>query len=115
MEREPLKTDNETPCRRCGHCCMTLFLALQNVPVDADTQEIGRWAHLHGCEPHRYRDGSLAIRVPLVCRWLELDEPTGRYRCRDYEHRPNVCRQYLCKAAKDDLVCELTRQHGTRI
>lgn len=94
---------------------MTLFLALQNVPADDDKLEIGRWAHLHNCEPYRYRDGSLAIRAPLVCRWLELDEETGLYRCRDYEHRPKVCREYLCNRAKDRFIGNLAKRHGIAV
>jgi Fe-S-cluster containining protein len=84
----------EWTCRQCGRCCMTLFIALRNVPADGDEQELARWMALHHCEPMRYADGSLAVQVPLVCQWLEHDGE--RYRCRDYEHRPRVCREYQC-------------------
>lgn len=30
------ETNGQLNCLRCGHCCMTLFLALANILADAD-------------------------------------------------------------------------------
>lgn len=106
------ETNSQLNCLRCGHCCMTLFLALANVPADKDEHEIGRWAQLHGCDAMRYGDGSLAIRVPHVCTWLQFDPEKGAYECKDYEHRPQVCREYVCKRVMDAVVVDLAKTNG---
>ncbi len=97
-------------CERCGHCCMTAFMAQDNIPIDKDEKEIGRWLYLHHCDVMKYpspKGDVLAVRIPLVCKWLEYDEEAGCYRCKEYEHRPIVCRQYFCKRAKETAIKEL--------
>jgi len=94
------KAGKNKGCQRCGNCCTTLTIAMNNVAADADAQELGRWAALHRCDPLRFPSGCLAVRVPLVCRWLEFDGT--HYRCHDYEHRPQICRDYQCDRAKGD-------------
>lgn len=99
-------------CQRCGHCCMTAFLALNNVPISKDRKEIARYFSLHHCEPMIYpadNGAVLALKIPLVCKWLEYDEEKKVYRCKDYEHRPVVCREYFCKRAMDTRVTELAK------
>ena len=91
---------------------MTAFMAQVNIPVDKDEKEIGRWLFLHHCEPMRYKTPQgdvLAVNIPLVCKWLEYDEIEGKYRCKDYENRPVVCREYFCKRAIDEIVQELAK------
>jgi Fe-S-cluster containining protein len=87
----------DSTCQRCGYCCMTAFLTLENVPIGQDDKEIAQWLDLHHCEPMDYQGRCLAVKIPLVCAWLQFDPEKGFYRCADYEHRPVLCREYQCQ------------------
>lgn len=103
---------NDGICERCGHCCMTAFLAQANILISDDKKEIGRWLALHHCEVFKYKIGEhevLACKIPLVCKWLEFDEKNGCFKCKDYEHRPVVCREYYCKRVIDKKIRELSK------
>lgn len=92
-------------CLRSGECCKSVYFVLENIPVNEDKREIGRWASYHpGVQVMRHRkDGVdyLAIKVPSDCMFLTKDEK-GLYGCAVYESRPQICKEYLCQAAKDD-------------
>jgi len=93
-------------CQRCGQCCMSAFMAMDNRPIGEDEKEIAKYIKLHHCEPMRYQTPKgdvLAIKIPLVCAWLEFDEDKQCYRCKDYEHRPQVCREYFCKRCNPEV------------
>lgn len=94
---------------------MTAFLALENVPIEKDKKEIGRWLSLHHCEPMSYPTSEgvvLAAKIPLVCKWLEYDKEKNCFKCKDYEHRPVVCRDYFCPKTKESTIAELVKEHG---
>ena len=86
-------------CNRCGKCCKSTFFALCDVPVNKDTREIGRWASYHGVKTMKYPiDGIdyLAVSLPNPCQFLE--EKDGKCSCIIYDKRPQVCKDYWCKA-----------------
>lgn len=92
-------------CKRCGQCCSSAFLAMDNRPIGKDPKELARYYKLHHCEPMSYptpKGAVFAIKIPLVCSWLEWDQ-NGKARCKDYEHRPVVCREYFCHRCRPDL------------
>ena len=85
---------------RCGLCCLTAFMAMHNNPIGQDEKELARWLKLHRCEPMRYptsKGDVLAVKIPLVCEWLDFDSEQGKYFCKDYENRPVICKEYFCK------------------
>lgn len=93
-------------CQRCGQCCMSVFLAMDNRPIDDDPKEFAKYYQLHHCQPMRYptpKGDVFAIKIPLVCDWLIFDEDNNCYKCKDYEHRPVVCREYFCKRCNPDI------------
>lgn len=100
-------------CKRCGKCCSSFFLALDNIPIDQDEKEIARLASYHGCEPMEY-NGKLAIKVPNPCKHLSWDED-GKAVCLIYENRPIVCREYFCQKAIKAGIVDLVKEHGVRI
>lgn len=82
---------------------MSAFFAMDNRPIDSDDKEIAKYISLHHCEPMRYptpKGDVLAVKIPLVCKWLVFDEEKGFYKCKDYENRPVVCREYFCHRCK---------------
>lgn len=91
---------------------MTAFMALENIQIGRDAKEVTTWFRLHHCEPLLYEGRCYAVNIPLVCQWLEYDDQQKKYRCRDYEHRPVVCREFLCKRLRDIIVKDLVQQHG---
>ena len=108
-----LVEDNQ--CLRCGICCSSAFLALNNVPIDHDEQEIARWLSYHGCEPMKYPtpEGEvLAVKIPMPCKHLASEPEGGKTGCLIYGNRPNVCREYLCKKARDAEIFGLVKKHG---
>lgn len=102
-------------CQRCGTCCLSAFLALANVPIEQDSQELARWLSYHGCEPMRYpgeKGEVLAVKIPIPCKHLASEPAGGKTGCLIYKTRPNVCREYLCKKARDAEIVNLVKQHG---
>ena len=82
---------------------MTAFFALHNVPIE-DKEEIGKWLNYHRCEvlPYPTEHGDvLGVKIPLVCIYLDYD-PSQGYFCKIYDSRPEVCRKYFCKKARED-------------
>ena len=62
-----------------------------------------RWLQLHRCDTQIFTrtDGRKfgVLRVPLTC--LKLDQDIdGKYFCKDYANRPNVCRNFICPKLK---------------
>jgi len=89
-------------CNRCGKCCSRTFLALHNVPIDNDKQELGRWLNYHGIETTKIFNGKedvLTIKFNQLCEHAE--EFDGIFTCRIYKHRPQICKDYWCKEVKE--------------
>jgi Fe-S-cluster containining protein len=62
------------------------------------------WFNLHRCDAQlRKADGKTfsVLRIPLTCRNLDQDKD-GKYFCKDYENRPDVCKRFLCMRAQAD-------------
>ncbi len=106
---------NDNPCLRCGTCCSSAFFALMNVSIEDDAQELARWMSYFGCEPMKYPTSEgevLAVKIPMPCKHLAREPESGKMGCLIYENRPNVCREYLCKKARDAEILELVKKHG---
>ena len=95
-------------CNRCGNCCINPIIALHNISIDNDVQELGRWLQYHGCTSLKINTGKeevLAIKLPHTCEHLEYIE--GVYSCKIYEHRPAICKDHMCKKIKEELILNL--------
>lgn len=80
-------------CKRCGKCCINPILALHNIPIDNDKQELGRWLSYHGCQPFKMHNGKeevLAVKLKSKCEHLETKDNLF-YSCNIYEKRPFIC------------------------
>jgi Fe-S-cluster containining protein len=75
---------------------------MSNRSFDDDPKEIKRLIEYHGCLPTKNKKGELGIIIPLTCIHLEFID--GKSRCRIYEKRPVVCKEYFCeKVIKEAL------------
>ncbi len=92
-------------CKRCGLCCMTCDMHLDIIEPATESAVIDklRWLNLHRCDTQirTMKDGKRfsVLRIPLVCVMLDQDKD-GKYKCKDYDHRPDVCRKFLCMKSK---------------
>jgi len=80
-------------CQQCGKCCMTM--TFDGGRVTEEERDTIRWMELHGLKiDYFHRGGRLyyAFTVPMRCQ--ELEEKDGRFRCRIYQTRPQMCRDY---------------------
>ncbi len=99
-------------CNRCGKCCINPILALHNIPIDKDINELGRWLSYHGCSPFKFNNGKeevLAIRLKSKCEHLETKDGIF-YTCKIYKTRPQVCKDYFCKESIDREVKKLVKE-----
>lgn len=64
-----------------------------------------RWLSLHRCDSQirTMKNGKRfsVLRVPLMCVALD-QEKDGKFKCKDYENRPNICRNFFCGRAKQE-------------
>ena len=79
-------------CLSCGRCCMFLILPYI-VEGKENTKDIANWIRLHHFIPVGSDNKIDEIIIPIKCSNFE----NGK--CKDYENRPNVCKDYLCKRA----------------
>jgi Fe-S-cluster containining protein len=90
-------------CKRCGTCCKSLFFARKDILYDRDEKEIARLAEYHYVKTMKYvaPDGKayLAFKYPLPC--IHLKEEDGVCVCTIYDTRPVICKEYLCKKARE--------------
>ena len=84
-------------CKRCGHCCT---YAKFNIPNDAEGKDKARWFQLHGCRTVN-NDKLIWILIPQTCAYLAFNAQTKEYFCADYDNRPQICRDYMCKTLKE--------------
>ncbi len=90
-------------CRRCGHCCCTLFF--RNAGTARDYRRIeraGRPDILVRMAPVRRSGRIVSCRLWIepttgafseICPWL-IDEADGGHSCAIYDLRPQICREY---------------------
>jgi len=91
-------------CERCGKCCDTYSFWMTNRSYEDDPTEIKRLIEYHNCEPMRGANGELGIKIPMTCIHLEWDE--GKAKCKIYDTRPKVCRDYSCKKIIDKAIAK---------
>lgn len=78
-----------TLCEHCtAVCCRYLALPIETPETRADFDDI-RWYLLHEGVSVFVEDGEWFICVQTVCQHLLADN-----RCRAYQTRPNICRNY---------------------
>ena len=88
----------ERICWRCGDCCKRCNFTLNEIPVEKDIQEFGRWAIYHGAIiTENPVDGvkRLRISLPYPCKYLE--KQGNIYGCAIYQTRPKMCKEYWCE------------------
>ena len=93
-------------CTNCGACCgyVALDIRPESVP----------WMELHGVPLADDGRGGRQFVLTAPCAWR--DEEAGR--CTDYEHRPQVCRDYLCEEAKRrgmDITREMLEERRNKL
>jgi uncharacterized protein len=101
--------DGGHPCHSCGAtCCRYVAVALA-APKERDDRDLIRWylAHKKVCV-YIDRDGDWWVQVGTDCRHIAADG-----RCRIYERRPQLCRDYgthACERADhdDENIAEFT-------
>ncbi|HEY6000919.1 MAG TPA: YkgJ family cysteine cluster protein [bacterium] len=89
------------PCHSCGALCCRYVAAALDPPKERADRDLIRWylAHTKVCV-YIDRDGDWWVQVGTDCRNLG---PDGS--CRDYDHRPQLCREYgtdSCERADHD-------------
>ena len=95
-------------CNRCGKCCINPIIALHNVPIANDKQEMTRWLQGHGINVMKLYNGKeevLAVQFNSICQHLEYVD--GKTRCKIYENRPQICKDYMCKQIIESEILEL--------
>lgn len=99
-------------CKRCGKCCMYLFLNLYEV-TDANREEvkdIGKWIAYHHCGAMTWKNKNgkeiAGIRVPLICAHLEWTPKDG-FLCKIYEKRPSLCKAYSCEGTANERAMDV--------
>ena len=87
-------------CKRCGACCKETTMRIDISAKDPKSIEDYReYLSLHGCNSFIQGD-ILTVLAPVMCANLGYQDGKG-YLCSDYDNRPEICRSFLCKKAKD--------------
>lgn len=99
--RRPMKRE-VTPDKLCefcnGKCCRYIALPIEK-PTTYEEFDETRWYLLHEKTSVFVEDGSWFLLVHTPCRALD-----DKNRCRIYETRPQICREYsTAKCEYDDL------------
>jgi Fe-S-cluster containining protein len=90
------------------------IIALDNIPINEDIQELGPWLRGHGCEPLTINNGKaevLAIRIPSICKFLQRNDD-GRTSCLIYTTRPKICKMHWCKdVIKEEMIKNINKEN----
>jgi len=81
-------------CKRCAKCCKQVVF---RVPKGADESTL--FWRLHNIE--YYNDKAAGMAVIVIhdkCEWLDGES----LRCKNYDRRPAMCREFLCDEALKD-------------
>ena len=93
-------------CKRCGLCCIHCDILHQEITPESATMltDRMRWFVLHRCDAQivSLEDGRkfAMARIPLTCR--NLDKNKDGFFCKDYKNRPQLCKDFMCDAAKEE-------------
>ena len=80
-------------CNKCtGLCCRYFALPIETPEDEEDYDDI-RWYLCHKDITVFVEDGDLYINVKNKCKYL----PENDYRCRIYNKRPRICKEYTTK------------------
>jgi Fe-S-cluster containining protein len=96
-------------CLRCGLCCIACDIKWEEITEANRVAVLDRlrWLNLHRCDAQIYKqkDGKefSVMRIPLICRQLDQDK-NGKYFCKDYANRPNVCKEFKCLKTEQGVV-----------
>jgi Fe-S-cluster containining protein len=85
----------EPKCEQCGLCCQGYTFWLTNRSFDNDELGIKKLMEYHGLTPLRNAKGQIGVHIPGDC--VHIDKSNGKFRCKIYETRPVVCREYFCE------------------
>lgn len=89
-------------CGQCDSSCCRYYCFEIDKPDTYEEFEDVRWYLTHAkTSVHIDEDGDWCILIENPCTWLE-QTPRG-LRCRNYEHRPLICRKF------SPASCEFTR------
>ncbi len=95
-------------CKRCGLCCMVCDIRWEEITETNKAAVLDRlrWLSLHRLDTQivTRKDGKKfsAIRIPLTCVNLDQEKGTKFFKCKDYENRPQVCKDFKCELAKKE-------------
>lgn len=84
---------------------MTADMHLSEITKENQTKVYDRlkWFNLHRCDTNiiSYPDGRkrAVLRIPIICRMLDQNKD-GKYFCKDYDNRPQVCKDFGCLRMK---------------
>ena len=92
-------------CQRCGKCCISATFNYGKCDKDdiaghIKLKDMGRWLAYHGCDVGATEHGNIVkyfVAIPVVCKYLGVDDKTKKYYCADYDNRPDVCKRYSCE------------------
>ena len=86
----PLKLSKKNPCRTCKAECCQYFAVYVSEPEDLDEYDAVKW-YLHHKKVCVYidKEEDWYVHVEVPCKQLDK-----KGRCRIYESRPMVCRDY---------------------
>jgi Fe-S-cluster containining protein len=80
-------------CAGCGKCCRQVVFKVRR----DDLGELIKFYQMHDMDVRESEDGkSAVIVIRAKCDWLSL----ATLRCKFYDKRPSICREYLCSAAR---------------
>ena len=91
-------------CRRCGRCCMGAVISLPGIAAGEEKESFRQWLQLHRVDVqdlHGDPDGGLSVRIPTMCTKI-VEHTNNTYSCSDYDNRPKICRDFLCRIAKGE-------------
>jgi Fe-S-cluster containining protein len=102
-----MSEEKKEGCTRCGMCCMTADVSWRDITKENESAVLDqlKWLNLHRCDTMivKHEDKRQAVlRVPIICRMLDQNKD-GKYFCKDYDNRPQVCRMFTCARAKQGI------------
>jgi hypothetical protein len=90
-------------CRTCKKVNSIFIGKCSCGEVFVDKMGTTDWYSYYHCEIRAEEEtGNIAIFIPLTCQHLNFNPETGMAVCLIYNDRPQICREYLCEAAKNE-------------
>jgi len=82
-------------CIGCGKCCRQVVYTV----AKAGREDLITFFRMHDLDVRNSEDGESVVTVIRAkCDWLSL----ATLRCKFYEKRPTMCREFLCDEALKD-------------